>query len=180
MSERPTPPVEEEILSALRRISRAISLYSTHVHRHYGLTGPQLTLLREIQKSAETLTVRRLADAVSLSHATVTGILDRLEDKGLAIREALSSDKRKRLVKLTAEGARLLAEAPLPLQDRFVDELGKLESWEQTQLLSSLQRVARMMSAEGLPAAPILMTEEGDREEWERIGILRDNVKKKR
>jgi hypothetical protein len=42
------------------------------------------------------------------------------------------------------------------LQDRFRRELAKLEQWEQTQLLASLQRIASMMDAEEIEAAPVL------------------------
>lgn len=167
--------IEEKILSSLRRISRAISLYSSHVQKEHGLTGPQLMLLREVQKK-EAITVRLLANSVSLSHATVTGILDRLQSKGLVNRTALEQDKRKRVVTLTEEGGKLLKKAPPPMQTKFRSELEKLEGWEQTQILSSLQRVAQMMSAEELSAAPLLMTEEGDKEEWRNIGILHETA----
>jgi hypothetical protein len=37
-------------------------------------------------------------------------------------------------------------------------ELGRLQDWEQSLLLSSLQRLARMMRAEQLSAAPVLVS----------------------
>ena len=58
----------------------------------------------------------------------------------------------------TAKGLRLLESAPSPLQDRFRSEFSKLEEWEQTQMLASLQRIAAMMDAEQLDAAPVLTT----------------------
>ena len=38
----------------------------------------------------------------------------------------------------------------------FVEEFGKLQDWEQTLILSSLQRIATMMEAKEIEAAPIL------------------------
>ena len=46
--------------------------------------------------------------------------------------------------------------APNLLQENFVEVFYKLEDWEQTLILSSLQRVASMMGAKKLDAAPIL------------------------
>ena len=44
------------------------------------------------------------------------------------------------------------------LQDRFRTKLAKLEEWEQTLTLATLQRIASMMEAEDLEAAPVLVT----------------------
>ena len=56
----------------------------------------------------------------------------------------------------------LIREDPLALllllQDRFQRELARLEEWERTQMLSTLQRLAGMMDAEALDAAPMLET----------------------
>ncbi|HSH70520.1 MAG TPA: MarR family transcriptional regulator [Deferrisomatales bacterium] len=177
MTESPKQ-IEEEILSALRRISRAISLYSSYVQRAHGITGPQLMVLREAERSGE-VAVSTLAERVSLSHATVTGILDRLEKRGLAVRIASDKDRRKRVVQMTREGKALLGIAPPLLQSRFLDELRKLKDWEQTLVLSSLQRVSAMMSAEDLSAAPVLMPGEGDASEWASLGVLAEGAREK-
>ncbi|NLX21458.1 MAG: hypothetical protein GXY55_07270 [Phycisphaerae bacterium] len=61
-------------------------------------------------------------------------------------------------VSVTEVGQRLLAEAPSLLQDRFRLELSRLQEWEQTTILATLQRMAHMMAAEDLDAAPLLVT----------------------
>ncbi len=175
MAESPKK-MEEEILSALRRISRAISLYSNYVQRTHGITGPQLMVLREADRSGP-IAVSTLAERANLSHATVTGILDRLEKRGLAVRVASDMDRRKRVVQVTGEGKVLLTTAPPLLQSRFLEELRKLEEWEQTLILSTLQRVSCMMGAEDLSAAPVLMPGEGDETEWASLGVLADSAR---
>lgn len=171
--------IEENILSALRRISRAIALYSNYVQRAHGITGPQLMILREADRHGA-VAVSTLADGVSLSPATVTGILDRLEKQELATRIVAENDRRKRVVQVTPKGKALLDSAPPLLQSRFITELRKLENWEQTLILSTLQRVSSMMSAEGLSAAPVLMPGEGDATEWTSLGVLADAVGEER
>lgn len=104
-------------------------------------------LLKEICLS-RSIAVGELAKCVSLSQATVTDILSRLEKRGLVTRQRSSADKRCVLVAATAAGKSLTA-GPLPLlHQRFVDKLQQLREWEQTQLLASLQRIADMMSRE--------------------------------
>lgn len=150
-------PIEDEIVSALRRIVRAIDLQSRRMVEVCGLTGPQLVVLREAAR-LRGASVSALARAASLSQPTVSGILERLEKRGLARRERSAQDRRAVFVSVTAAGERTLQEAPSLLQDRFRRELKRLEDWERTQMLSILQRLAGMMDAEAIDAAPMLET----------------------
>ena len=65
-------------------------------------------------------------------------------------------DKRKVHAHLTEQGAELLAQAPNPLQEDFVQKFQSLDEWEQTMILASLQRVANMMNADDIDASPVL------------------------
>ncbi|MEM7585940.1 MAG: MarR family transcriptional regulator [Acidobacteriota bacterium] len=147
----------DEVLIALRRIMRAVDLHSRSLIQRYGLTGPQLVILRELSQLEEA-SGSELARSVSLSLPTVTGILTRLENRGLITRKRSETDKRRVLVRPTAEAADLLATAPPPLQDSFASQFETLEDWEQSMLLTSLQRVVSMMEAREIDASPFLTT----------------------
>lgn len=138
--------LSDQVLITLRRIIRAIDLHSRRLVNDCGLTGPQLLLLKEIAHLEE-VSVGGIAKQISLSNATVTDILDRLEKRGLVQRTRSASDKRRVLVKVTEEGMRTLLQAPPLLQEHFNQEYQKLEEWEQTLIVSSLQRIASMMEA---------------------------------
>ena len=146
-------PLEEQVIAALRRITRAIDLHSRLLLQKYGLTSPQLAALQAIRRM-QPIAVGALAKQIHLSQATVTGILGRLESRGLAVRTRASQDRRSVLVELTEAGGKLVAEAPSLLQERFHRELSRLEQWEQTTILATLQRIASMMDAEKIEAAP--------------------------
>lgn len=75
----------EQVLVALRRVIRATDLHSKRLSKHAGLTGPQLLIMRTIRALGE-VTIGTIADKVSLSQATVTTILDRLEQRNLVYR----------------------------------------------------------------------------------------------
>ena len=147
---------ENQIVAAIRRIIRAVDLHSRRLVEEYGLTGPQLAVLREAGRLGHT-SISPLARAVHLSQPTVTGILDRLERRGLVERRRNAADRRAVNVTVTAEGHKILNRAPSLLQDRFRHELTKLREWELTMTLASLQRIAEMMEAETLEASPVLV-----------------------
>ena len=149
--------VIELVVMALRRIIHAVDLRSRHLVTHYGLTGPQLTVLRELSAHSG-IFVGGLSRAIHLSQATVTGILDRLAKRELVRRQRSDEDNRRVQVWLTYEGTQLLADAPPLLQEEFTDQFSKLEEWEQSQILSALQRVVSMMEAKHIDATPILTT----------------------
>ena len=147
-----------EVLIALRRIIQAIDLYSRSLVKKYGITLPQLVILQELSKNNE-MPVGELAKAISLGQATVTGILDRLEKRGLIIRRKGDNDKRKVLTAPTEEGTKLIATTPSPLQQTFVTQFEKLQDWEKNMILVVLQRIVAMMDAKSIEAFPILTTD---------------------
>ena len=147
----------DELLVSLRKIMRAADLHSQKLMRESGLTAPQLLVMQAIEKDGAPST-STLARQISVSQATMTRIIDRLERAGLVQRQKSSTDKRVVNVGLTDAGCTKLESAPEPLQAEFLREFRKLEGWEQQMLKSSLARIARMMDAQDIDAAPILQT----------------------
>lgn len=145
----------EAVLVALRRVIRATDLHSKHLAKTTGLTSPQILLLQTIRDKGE-VTIGEIANEMSLSQATVTTIIDRLEKRGLVYRQRSKSDKRKVHAHLTDDAVEMLKSAPIPLQDRFARQYSELQDWEQMMIISSLQRVAQMMDAHHIDASPLL------------------------
>lgn len=145
----------QEVLVALRRVIRATDLHSKHLAKTTGLTAPQILLLQTIRDKGE-VTIGELANEISLSQATVTTILDRLEKREFVYRERSKEDKRKAHAYLTDQAVDVLKESPIPLQEHFTRQFGDLQGWEQTMIISSLQRVAQMMDAQHIDASPVL------------------------
>ena len=151
----------EEALRAIRRILRKTSEHSRQLSRQFGLTVPQVLCLRFLANSDENseVTVAMISKAVQLAPATVSRILDRLEDAGLVIRERRSQDRRKVCLTLTNLGKQQVEKLPTPLQEQFVKRLLSLPTEEQRNLLGALQKVVEMMEASNLEAAPVLESE---------------------
>lgn len=142
---------EEGILRSLRRITRAIDLYSRRLATEHGLTGPQLVCLRTLARlGASTPSV--IAREMHLSQPTVTGILDRLAAQGHVVRtRQLSGDRRRVSVDLTDKGRLLLRNAPSGLQDLLSAQLERVTVEERAAIHAALEQVVRMMESDQLP-----------------------------
>ena len=146
---------EDQVLISLRQIIRATDLYSRQLSKQVGLTAPQLLILQAI-RAVGAVSISSLAKEVSLSQATVTTIIDRLEARGLVARHRSTEDKRIVHATLSQEGEKMVEQAPRPLQDVFSNRFAALADWEKSLIVAALQRVASMMNAEDLDASPVL------------------------
>lgn len=144
-----------DLLVAIRQITRAIDLNSRRLLKSTGLTAPQLIVLQTLEETGRAKP-SDIAKAVHLSQATVTSIVDRLVRADLVTREKSDIDRRVVDVVITDAGRARIQQTPTLLQDGFLLRFERLQSWEQTQLVSSLQRLATLMNAEDIDAAPIL------------------------
>ncbi len=147
--------LDDQIVLALRRINQAIEVWSRQLWQDFGLTAPQVATLREIL-AGQNVSPGTLAKALHMSQPTVTGILGRLERRGLISKQRSSTDRRSTIAVVTDEGRQLAMKAPALLRDRFRNELVKLPEWRQTDILAVLQRVAEMMHAPEIVEAPFL------------------------
>lgn len=150
-----TPHYINDVLVSLRRIIRATDLHSKRMIKECGLTTAQIMVLRAIETLGD-VTVKRVSNSVSLSPATVTTILNRLEDRGFIKRIRCREDRRIVNATLTDVGRKALKTAPRLLHDKFIQRFDSLSEWEQTQLVSVLQHIASMMDAENIDVAPVL------------------------
>ena len=143
------------VLMALRRITRAIDIYSRKLRDQFKITSPQLICLYSLRKQ-DSLTLSQLAKLISLSVSTTNGVVDRLEEKGLLTRTRSAEDRRKVVLQITEKGLEVAKAAPALLQDRLSDALRRLPELEQVAITLSLERVVKLMEAEHLDSSPLL------------------------
>ena len=139
-------PIAEEVLASIRKLIRASDVYSSKVRQLSGLTSAQLLLLRAISNNPSA-SLGELAGQISLSQATTSTILKRLESVGFTYKIRSENDRRRSQVFLTESGSEALARAPKPLDQDFLDNFYSLKPYEQSAIVSSLQRVADMMES---------------------------------
>ena len=139
--------LHSSVLSLLRKITTTISRHSHQLTVSTGLTVPQLLCLRHVLRHGS-LTPGTLASYLFISKATVTGILDRLEDHGLVKRRRDAADRRKICVVLTPAGEKLAKDAVWPLQEQFARRLAGLSERRCEEIRGTLSLIAEMMDTE--------------------------------
>lgn len=145
----------DHALIALRQILRVTEISSRALAKQCGLSPSQLILMERIAESGAA-TPGAIAKEISLSQATVTALIDKLENRMLVKRMPDAQDKRRINVVLTADGAAILETAPSLLQQRFERSFETLQEWEQSFLVAALERTVALLHAEELDAAPVL------------------------
>jgi DNA-binding MarR family transcriptional regulator len=130
-------------------------LYSKKLNKETGLTSSQLLVLQDIGQHEGTM-VKDIANRITLSSATVTSILDRLEARGLLVRQRSENDRRRVGLFLTETGSAAIKDSPTLLQEHFINRFESMEQWEQSQMVATMQRIASMMDAERIDASPVL------------------------
>lgn len=145
------------IFRSLRRIMRAVDVYSHKLSAEYSITSPQLLCLQTLADDGP-LTNTAMSKLVHLSPSTVVGIFDRLESRGLIVRERSMQDRRIVLVHITKEGRELVATVPSLLQNRLAAGLGGLPDSELLTIAHSLERIVNLLEVTDAEAAPLLET----------------------
>jgi DNA-binding MarR family transcriptional regulator len=90
----------------------------------------------------------RLAEFLDVSLSNASGIIDRMEEKGLIVRVRVPDDRRLVLVKPGAAGIRALAESETTKRERLRAVLGHLSAPERTVVLAAFRSLRRALSAE--------------------------------
>lgn len=145
---RPAGLRAQQVLTSLRRIVQALDIESKELERRIGLTTPQVVLLQAVQRLGQ-VTSTRLAAEASLSQATVTAVLDRLEARGLLERYRSLQDRRIVHARLTEAGKAALRKAPRLLHRRFQGRFIALPEERQAALVDACLLLENLMMQEG-------------------------------
>jgi DNA-binding MarR family transcriptional regulator len=131
------------LFKSMRRIARAFELHSRRLDRELELTLPQQVVLACVRDLGE-VTSRAISEEAEVSPATVVGLLDKLEAKGLIERYRSTRDRRIVHTRITPKGQETLARAPAPLGARFESEFLSLDAETRTQTIAAFGRVAHL------------------------------------
>ncbi|HPR33008.1 MAG TPA: MarR family transcriptional regulator [Prolixibacteraceae bacterium] len=149
-----------DILIHIRKITRSVHLESKRIWKDYGVSIPQVLCLNYLKNAPGfQSSLRDLKTYLNLNSSTVTGIVQRLEKKGLIARLPNEGDKRKILLVLTAPGYALIDQIPALLHDRLNAKLIELSPDELFEMERVLHRLVGMMHIEHVASSPFLENE---------------------
>ena len=144
----PTDHVKQIILS-IRRLIQASELYSKELNKKYQVSAAQLNCILTLNEHGP-LPPSQIAKHMMVKSSTVTGVVDRLETKGLAERMRNSPDRRVIIIQLTEAGKKLAANAPPPIQQKIIDGLKQAKQSKVEQIVRSLSMLTNMLDVQDL------------------------------
>lgn len=150
-----------DILVGLRKIIRSINLESKKIEKEFGISIPQLLCLNYLKNQVDfKSTSTQLKKYMNLNASTISGIVGRLEKKGLLARLPKSGDKRVSHIVITSKGSELLEGIPSLLHDQLSSKLKQLPSSELKDISKSIDILIKFMGAEDIDASPVIMVKD--------------------
>ncbi|WP_307219858.1 MarR family winged helix-turn-helix transcriptional regulator [Microbacterium sp. SORGH_AS_0888] len=122
-------PTPQGVIGRLHRLALALTAELAVVYAQHGLSEPEFDLLASLRRSADVagLAAGELAAHTMVTTGGLTKRVDRLVARGLVERTTTGDDGRRRMIRLTPEGRRLIDEAftaHLANERRLLDDLG--------------------------------------------------------
>lgn len=125
-----------------RLLNRAQHLARKHLDARFldelGVTSIQLAALLYIDEHPDCL-LSDLNDGLSLNSPAITGLIGRIEKKGLVAKRRSPHDGRASLVRLTAAGAQLVADAAPLIEQTNAEAIQQLTDEEIPLVMGYLQ-----------------------------------------
>jgi len=132
-----------EIFQLIEMVGKKLKQLQNQTLRLAHLTPPQFFILTLLWQ-ADGRPFKDLAQELTCTRATVTGIVDTLERKGLVFRAAHPTDRRSQLVQLTRTGRELQGKIP-DLERMFSGCCAGLEPRESQELSRLLKKLGRSL-----------------------------------
>lgn len=149
-----------DILIKIRKIVRSVDIESKKIQKEYGVSIPQVLCLGFLHESANyQSTQSEIRNFLNLNSSTVSGIINRLEKKGLLARLPKSGDKRVVNIALTSAGDKLLGTIPSLLHEQLSKKLQKLDDTEIKKVEKSLDTLVTLLEIEQVEASPLITLE---------------------
>jgi DNA-binding MarR family transcriptional regulator len=151
--------IEFEIFTKLRKILKAVDMYSFILREKHNISASQLSCLLALGNQGS-ISQSKLAKEVSLSPSMITGIVDQLEKKNLVERVRDPSDRRVILLKMTESGAKKLQQAPLSFQKKLADSLIHYDPEKKKRIDEGLTHLLTLIGSEVLMDSDVPGVEE--------------------
>lgn len=150
-----------EILIKIRKIVRSINLESKKIQKEYGVSIPQVLCLQFLRNSTNYQAGQgEIRKFLNLNSSTASGIINRLETKGLVARLPKRGDKRTVTIALTSKGDQLMQEIPSLLHEQLSEKLENLDETTLKNIQTSLELLEELLELDQLEASPLIANDD--------------------
>jgi MarR family transcriptional regulator, organic hydroperoxide resistance regulator len=138
----------DEIAILAIEVARELAAGFTRQASERGLTFPQAFLIRQLGRP---MSMKAVADRMHCDASNLTGIVDRLEARGLVVRRSHPTDRRIKELVLTDDGERLRDQ--LDKLPPYAPRLSELSADDRATLIELLRRTLASLHEAG--ASPV-------------------------
>ena len=143
----------QQTIYLIRKLMQSGAYYTKELNKKYNVSAPQVACLLALLEEGP-MALSQVARKIMVNSSTLTGIIDRLEQKTLVTRTRTSLDRRVITIELTEEGRRVAENAPPPVQLKIVEGLKQLDEKEREQIIQALSKLAEMIDSKELGPHP--------------------------
>jgi DNA-binding MarR family transcriptional regulator len=136
----------EETLSDIKVLWRDLFRNPFDEAKESGLTGPQVTLMACLVKEGA-MTLTELSRALGMSHSTASGIVDRLQARGLLDRSEDATDGRRTSIAVTDRVTAYVQELAAGPAGRLVAAFEKASAGQRRDVTKGLKTLRRLLGA---------------------------------
>lgn len=111
------------------------------VLKPYNLTSPQFNILRILRGANDWLSMAEVRNRMVEKSPNATRLCDKLEEKGLIIRDRISEDKRQVFLKISETGLKFIAPLDNPENRKKMDFVENITPEEANQLSDILDKL---------------------------------------
>jgi len=141
----------EGILATIRLLWRDLLRNPYADAEAFGMTGPQVTVMACLATRGP-ITLTELSRTLGMSHSTASGIVDRLEARGLVRRSEDATDRRRTAISVTEGVTRYVRDLEQGPSGRLVRALESASSAQRAAVTAGLQSLCDLLGIKRHPA----------------------------
>ena len=134
-------------IQALVKCYQAFESFSAAHIRELGLTPSQFDIIATLGNTAG-MTATELGDKTLITKGTLTGVVDRLADRGWLERVAHESDRRSQIIRLTPAGEKLFGQVFPAHLAHLRTGFGKVNAADHTRWQTALRELEQVLRKE--------------------------------
>jgi DNA-binding MarR family transcriptional regulator len=132
-----------QVLDSIRRLVRALRLFSREAEAKAQVSAAQLFVLQQLSFTTA-LSLKDLAKRTYTDQSSVSTVVSKLVEKGLVTKRPSPKDQRSAELHLSVRGVNAIKGQPDAFQARLVEALVKMDANERTGLTQGLKQLLKL------------------------------------
>ncbi|MFZ7101099.1 MAG: MarR family winged helix-turn-helix transcriptional regulator [Peptococcaceae bacterium] len=128
----------------IKEVNALMNQNIKQIFEQTGLTAPQIMVIAVLCKD-KNLKISDISEKLSLSNSTISGIIDRLENKNFVARSRNNSDRRVVQVSLTEKARKVMHNTNETIERNLAEKMNKADKAQIDAIISGLETLKKLM-----------------------------------